>query len=49
MTIGGIISIAFLAVMVVLILRGVRGHGHGDKSDSTPDDRLDEVGGGGDD
>lgn len=44
MTIGGILSVAFLAVLVVLILRGVRGHGHDDKSgaDSAggPDDSV---------
>jgi hypothetical protein len=26
MTIGGMIAVAFLAIMVVLILRGIRGH-----------------------
>jgi hypothetical protein len=32
MTTGGIIAVGFLLVMVGLILLGIRGHGHVDKS-----------------
>lgn len=45
MTIGEILSIACLAAMVVLILRGIRGHGRGGGSEG-PGDSLSEFGGG---
>ena len=47
MTIGGMISIAFLAVLVVLVLRGVRGHGHDDKSGADSGGGPDDIVGGG--
>jgi hypothetical protein len=48
MTIGAMVSIAFLAVLVVLVLRGVRGHGHDDKSGANSGGGPDDIIGSGD-
>lgn len=48
MTTGGIISIGFLAVLVLLVLRGIRGHGNDGRSGTDSDAGPDATGGGGD-
>lgn len=45
---GAIISAAILAVLAVLILRGIRGHGHADKSGADCAMGPDDIAGGGD-
>lgn len=37
MSLGGAIAVAFLAIMVVLVLRGVGGHVRSGKADEAPD------------
>lgn len=43
---GGIVAAAILAVLALLILRGIRGHGHADKSGADSAGGPDDSGGG---
>jgi hypothetical protein len=42
------IAVGFLAVLVVLVVRGIRGHGHEDKSGADSAGGPDDAVGGGD-